>query len=1096
MKKLLISLAAAVMAVGCTMVDEGGITVEKNALLASSKDNTRTEMVQDGETFYHNWVKGDAFALMDGARFIKYELQGEGGSTDEVFTGEAPVGPGPYYVYYPYKETFMDIYTDATVKSTFEWVFPSEVEYTGGNIAGEDAMIGLSIDGKKVSMKNMCGYIRLSLYSPVISFLKTLEITAPGGEAIAGPYHVDLTPEGIPELTLLDSYDNIVPSNKVTINFPDKILSAIGTDLYIPLPAIELSQGLKFVLNGDFAGEPEIVLSSSTATLERNIVVVMPEYFIPSEEAQIDDTIYETVGEAFDVANASNEEVTVKLLRSCMAAKQLLLDGTGTGAVILDLNGKNLTLCSNNVNTQGLKIEGRKLTITDINGEGKGMITASNQYGIYLSGENSSLDFVAGKMEHNYTGSNNSSAMHLLAPGACKISGVELHSSDRTIYAGSNTRLEVTDAKVTSDLNAFYLAGSAVVNVGEGTETYATGGATFYCVGSSEVNVTDGTHARGGSGNGYVFYTASENAVVNISGGWYDNFDAANANPIATATSSGGKVNVSGGYFMSYGVNPVGCSSPGVSRVTGGYFNKQIQPLYLDGMVNVLNSDPATCEKYPFTVDAVPVVAVVTQGSYTYEHAQFESAIMGANQRALANGVATVTMQDNAEFNTVKINGDNAYAVNIDLNGKTVSSTSSPAITVENGAALNISDGSAAASGELDAGTGTAVSVAGTLNVNNGSVVGTINVAGGTLKVADGHFYGANADITKTGGSVELGGGFYKNVPDRSMLKAKCTVVNAQETFNGRSYAYKVEGEPVAYVNDKGYSSFAAAAAAVKTYNDPQQKVVTLRLNDNVEYNEPLDLVNDAEMPVVLDLHGFVLSTNVSSFIYPSSGFITITDRGEKKGKLTSSSYQVIYAAGTAEIEILNCHIEGTQAEASAWNAQTLILHGGSSKVTYINAKIEATGFQTAIRINNTKCAVTINDNTEISSGTKSAKGFYGIINNNGTLTINSVSIYTKSAPTTQEPSFNAPSAIHHSSAGATTVINDGYFYGAEDRTISGNYGTITINGGYFDKAPVSNKVKYGKDIELISLKVPVTHTHNTTGQSLSYAWQAVNTGR
>ena len=167
-----------------------------------------------------------------------------------------------------------------------------------------------------------------------------------------------------------------------------------------------------------------------------------------------------------------------------------------------------------------------------------------------------------------------------------------------------------------------------------------------------------------------------------------------------------------------------------------------------------------------------------------------------------------------------------------------------------------------------------------------------------------------------------------------------------------------------------------------------------------------------------------------------------------------------------------------------------------NSKVTYINAKIEATGFQTAIRINNTKCAVTINDNTEISSGTQRAKGFYGIINNNGTLTINSVSIYTKSAPTTQEPSFNAPSTIHHSSAGATTVINDGYFYAAADRTISGNYGTITINGGYFDKAPVSNKVKYGKDIELISLKVPVTHTHNTTGQSLSYAWQAVNTGR
>ena len=208
MKKLLLTLAAAVLMAGCTIVNEGGLPVGKNLIQASSKDDTRTVMAQDGDEFCHNWVKGDAFALMDGANFIKYELVGEGGSTNEVFTGDAPVGPGPYYVYYPYKDVFMDIYTDATIKSTFTWVFPKEVEFEGGNIAGEDAMIGLSVDGKTVSMKNMCGYVRLNIFTPSVSFLDELEIIAPGGEGIAGPYHVDLTPEGIPELTPMNGYNN------------------------------------------------------------------------------------------------------------------------------------------------------------------------------------------------------------------------------------------------------------------------------------------------------------------------------------------------------------------------------------------------------------------------------------------------------------------------------------------------------------------------------------------------------------------------------------------------------------------------------------------------------------------------------------------------------------------------------------------------------------------------------------------------------------------------------------------------------------------------------------------------------------------------
>ena len=1085
MKKLLISLAAAVMAVGCTMVDEGGITVEKNALLASSKDNTRTEMVQDGETFYHNWVKGDAFALMDGARFIKYELQGEGGSTDEVFTGEAPVGPGPYYVYYPYKETFMDIYTDATVKSTFEWVFPSEVEYTGGNIAGEDAMIGLSIDGKKVSMKNMCGYVRLNIITPSISFLKTLEITAPGGEAIAGPYHVDLTPEGIPELTPLESYENIVPSNKVTINFPDKIMTVMGTELFVPLPAIDLSEGLTFVFKGDFDGEEEIRLSSSTATLERNIVLVMPDYSMPSQEAKIGDVLYETLAEAFAVANASNEDVTIDVLRTCVATTRLPLNNSGTGEVTLNLNGRTVSM------TNQIRIAGRKLTITDLSAtsaESAGSIISTYSEGraIYLENKDSELIMNAGKLV-----SQNYGAIYSL--GAITLEGNASVTTPNTgigIYMnGPEATLVMKDnAAIDAYSNSVAVYGGKTVDISG--DVYATSreGATFYTT-TGVMNISGGDFHRAGSGNGYVVYTAGADAVVNISGGYFENFGATNANPTVTATSSGGTINVSGGYFLSYGVNPVGFTSPGVSRVTGGYFNKQIQPQYLDGLVNVLNSDPATREDYPFTVAAAPVVAVVTQGSYTYNHAQFESAVAGANQRALANGAATVTMQEDAEFETVKVNGDNAYAVNLDLNGKTVSSTSSPAITVENGAVLNISDGSAAASGELDAGTGTAVSVAGTLNVNNGSVVGTINVAGGTLKVADGHFYGANADITNNGGSVELGGGFFKNVPDRSMLNAKCTVVDAQETFNGRRYAFKVESAPTVSMNGVGYGTLQAALVAAKNIGQ-EEKIIQIKLLESIVCDSAIDFSNNNGLGFVLDLNGYTISTDVTQFITTTAD-LTITDYSNMNwtGAIVSSKPQVIYlhgSTGSSTVTVEKVTIKSTFDKATntetgaAANSAVYVYSNGTGTKTF-NLTNGARIWTPACHCiygggntNSTPALVNI-ENAELTSG------FYCIYFATATVTVAG-----------DETSFYSENALTYcgtSNANGKMTITGGYFNRAngEDRPFYNNYlSHYTFGGGFYNATPSSNKsiIMEGFSMQECS----VTHVHKTTGATLNYA--------
>ncbi|MBQ7575271.1 MAG: BspA family leucine-rich repeat surface protein [Bacteroidales bacterium] len=741
MKRFFLILALAVAAVGCTKVDEGSVPVKLNEIQVSSKDNTRTEMsTPDGKTFYHNWVKGDAFALMDGARFIKYELQGEGGSTDEVFTGEAPVGPGPYYVYYPYKETIMDIYTDATIKSTFAWVFPSEVDYTGGNIAGEDAMIGLSIDGKKVSMKNMCGYIRLNIITPSVSFLKTLEITAPGGEAIAGPYHVDLTPEGIPELTLLESYNNEVPSNKVTVNFPDKIMTVVGTELFIPLPAIELSEGLTFVLKGNFDGEPEIVLSSSTATLERNVVVVMPDYAMPTQEAQIGETIYETVGEAFDAANASDEDVTIKLLRSCAAAKMLTLGSAGSGDVTLDLNGKTLVTSS----TYAVVVDGRNLTVTDNVSDPTyvgGISSASgntSRYVVYVQ-NGGNLDWEKGNMR-----ADGYRCLYVTSDATATLHDGEFNSPGQIALAlgSSGKKLEVV--------------GDIKVNTGASNSVYLWGGEAY------------------------------------LSAGHYYNTSGA----LLYITGSAGRAYVSGGYYSSGNINPI-ASGSGIAYVTGGYYNKAVQSIYTfdpDGnrYGNEVNDD-SEAEEFPFKV--VPItepVATGVRGNYVWDYASFDAAALNAT---LTLGANTVTLQKDIDAASTATFGNKSYAMTLDLNGRKVNSSVTPAIEVPNGSNLTILDSSEDENGEIETSARLAVSVAGTLNVNGGSFVSAntaVGVSGGTLKVLKGHFYGASADVAGSG-DITLSSGFFKNKPDAAMIEEDNAAISTSESFNGRTYNWEIK---------------------------------------------------------------------------------------------------------------------------------------------------------------------------------------------------------------------------------------------------------------------------------------------------------------
>lgn len=317
MKKILLSLAVIAMAAGCSMVDEGGVPSGKNIIRVTSDEGTRTEIVTDDDVnFRHNWVEGDAIALFDAKDILKYELVGEGGSTVADFAGDAPVKQkAPYYAFYPYKDN-IDIYNDATNQSKFLYNFPNEVEYDGGVMAGSNVMIGFT-DEKNLSMKNACAYIRVSLSAQDLSFLDEIEIIANGGEFIAGPHLVGIDPDGVPftepcyekeaGTTGADSERSYL-SNVLKVKFPEsKFIYANSSVFYIPVPAVDLSEGLSFNLYGNFSGDSEINLTSSTATLERNNVLVMPDYRITINYALLTD------GETFNVALKKMVNDTVTL---------------------------------------------------------------------------------------------------------------------------------------------------------------------------------------------------------------------------------------------------------------------------------------------------------------------------------------------------------------------------------------------------------------------------------------------------------------------------------------------------------------------------------------------------------------------------------------------------------------------------------------------------------------------------------------------------------------------------------------------------------------------------------------------------------------
>ena len=898
-----------------------------------------------------------------------------------------------------------------------------------------------------------------------------------------------------------------------------------------------------------------LVLNASSSTKEyANVTaiastdLVAGNYYYMSKilagsVAEISAVKYATIDEAFAVANRATSNVTITLLADCLASGSLSLNDTGSGAVTLDMNGKDLTMPNQ------ICVSGRTLTITDSSSgllaeQGTIDFTYTGGYALYVE-SSGTLNFQGGTLQNNHTSQalySTSSIVNMTggkvlaqkyaavySTGMFTISGNAIIESltSTAIYNDGGTLSVEGNARLTAGGNygvntngakgISYIRGNAVVNSVSGNAIYAQGGSTVEISGTPSgysesgatiyaangtINIKGGNFSRGGNGNGYVAYTGNASGRITISGGTFYNTPASS---VVRAYTSGSVITVTGGYFKSTGINPIDVNN-GTVYVKGGFFNKAIQPNYAQDneskvYVNVLNDDPLTSEDYPYTLSpasVTPIVAVTTQSTNIWNHGSVESAFKCADQRAKANGGATVTMQrDDTANATMTVNTGNDYLVTLDLHGYTISSEESPIIAVGDDFTLN----DLGSGGELVTTGATALSVTGgTTTINSGSVCGAtnaVNVLDGKLNIYDGHFFGGvAADIVTTSGTITISGGLYRHEPVGEWLASGYASAVASEVFKTRSYNYQVEASSVvATVDGANRGSWAAAVAAACSYSG-DSPIIVVQLLDDIDADTAVNL-SHATKPIMLDLNGHDINVSVADFLNCNNQ-LTITDTGLSKGKIISSEVNVIQKVGTGTITLDGCVIAST-AVGSSWYSEAVVrVNNSASEVIIRNGtKIYATKALTGLACRNGSATVT---DSEISSGTENA----GVpaINTGGTtssLTINSGSFYSSA---TSRAVLVSGAGMAAATEAGTTVINGGYFYAKESGCLclKGNYASgdhyskITVHGGFFNKTLTwtNGGKKYyptfgsGKSEQSCS----VENTHNTTGDTWSYVFK------
>ncbi len=349
--------------------------------------------------------------------------------------------------------------------------------------------------------------------------------------------------------------------------------------------------------------------------------------------ADVDGVKYDSIDAAWAAANVADTPVTVTLLANCRANAALTLNGSGSGAVTLDLNGKTLSAPTTLATTSyALRVQNaRELTISDnssldVDSQGS-IIGNSSAHPVYVT--ESTLTVTGGKIvnvaEEKYS-------IYTVSSSACTVSGGKLSSNGGGVYAGTGCNLNVTSGTIASNSRCIY--------------AYSTSDSVFVTVSNGVFSSVDSVIAR-----------SYNKSLISITGGYYS---STNSDTELFAISYSGKCHVGGG-----------CMDRPVNNNRCGYYNPDDKKVYQRG--NSLNTDAVTKDTYPFVVDNYNRYWITTIGSYSYYFPTFGGAAYHAN---VANGDVTISPAGNRTgAGAVTLSNSAGNTITLDLKGYSVAST-------------------------------------------------------------------------------------------------------------------------------------------------------------------------------------------------------------------------------------------------------------------------------------------------------------------------------------------------------------------------------------------------------------------------------------
>mgnify|MGYP004568220023 CR=1 FL=1 len=781
------------------------------------------------------------------------------------------------------------------------------------------------------------------------------------------------------------------------------------------------------VTGGTFSADPSrYLVESSTATQNADGTYGVAKAYL----AQVGETSYYTMDEAFKAQTASGEAIT--LLRDYTTGSTF---NSGTVARVVDLNGHTWTCTGTDANSAAFEINNPNASLTVKNGK----VVSSQLIGLIPSAMGGTIKY-----------DNSTLTFEGVEASTTATSGIETN--------GNNTNDTVVLKNSTLSVpNGFgiYFPSSGTLTIDNSTINAKTMGVQV-CSGSLNVNA---------------------GSTITVSG-----------DPVAKAENDGA---IQDGAAISI-VNRPGYKGLGQIAITGGTFTAKAgntalkaytwdsstkQELAFDNTAKTVAVSGGTFSSAVASDLCAEGCTPIANADGTYGVGVLVAQIGTKKYATLAEAVAaaengqTVTLLGDVEQNSqLTIN----KSITLDLNGKTISNTVD--IWGDNAnAILSIKDGAKVA-----------ITGDGTITAKENDCY-TINVVDGDLTIENGTFVGNISVVQVQKGSLTINGGAFSllqkmtdgkgesryliNCIDDAHADGSASVAISGGTFVGFdpnvSPEQKVDGKAPSFAapgvgitkNEDG--SFTAAASmtaqildkdgnSVKAYASLQAAI------DAAQNGETVTLLTDATEDatiaagknITLDLGGKTLTNT-------NAGKATISVQG---GTVTVKNGNVTGGTSYYNIEVTkdsNANLTLADVTATAGNTgSSMIDNYGTLTIT---SGTYTGGLDTVKNEPNAKLAITGGEFT-LTKGT--SKGFTGVVFNYGALEISGGTFIQsdKSAP------YGQAQVIHTDKSGSaapSTVITGGTFKNLctssttawTVRATNAAAGATKVSGGAFNKS-------------------------------------------